>query len=415
MAAPPLADRAFDIVLWGATGYTGRLVAAYLAKKSARIAIAGRNRDKLEALRRDLAAETPSASQLPILLGDAKDSASLEAIAAQTRVVCATAGPFAQVGSGVVAACVKNGTSYCDITGEVQWIRKMIDAHHDDAQHKRARIVPCCGFDSIPSDLGVWMVQEHARKHLGRALSDIQLVVMDMRGGFSGGTAASLIEVLAEATRDRDIRRLLGNPHGLDPSPPSERRPEDRDQRGVRWDADVARWTGPFVMAGINTRIVRRTNALLGYAYGQPFTYGESTSFGVGPGGFARAALFTGGLGAFIGAATVPSLRELIMRRLPAPGEGPTKEQRDRGRFTIRLTGKLEPGGAPRVVGEVVGRSDPGYGETSKMLGEAALCLAQDERRLPERFGLLTPASAMGDRLLERLRTAGMTFETRDV
>jgi short subunit dehydrogenase-like uncharacterized protein len=414
-------DREFDVVLFGATGFTGRLVAEYLAKRSKpeglRWAIAGRNKDKLEAVKKDLVALEASLEGLAIVLADGHDQASLDALAPRARVVCTTVGPFAKHGRLLAAACARHGTHYCDITGEVPFIRASIDENHAKAEETHARIVHCCGFDSIPFDLGVHMLWDRANSD-GRTLAWVKGFASAVKGAMSGGTIASMLALMEEAGRDRDVRRLLANPYALDPDTTrggrGQRGPDGPDQQGVRYDADLGRWTGPFVMASINTRVVRRSNALLDHAYGREFRYSESMSFAKGPKGLAMASAMTAGLGAFVGAASFAPTREFLAKRvLPKAGEGPTKAQRDAGYFKVRLLGETEAdarGPATRLVGRVEGTSDPGYGETAKMLGESALCLAKDGGALPPRFGVLTPATAMGMRLVERLRTAGMTF-----
>jgi short subunit dehydrogenase-like uncharacterized protein len=412
---PPRGERPYDIVLWGATGFTGRLVAEYLVRHhgpSLRLALAGRSRDKLERVRADLRAADPSAASLPIVLGDAGDEASLEALAASARAVCATVGPFAKHGRGLVAACAAQGTDYCDITGEVNFVRDSIDRYHERARASGARIVHCCGFDSIPSDLGAYMVYEHVRARHGAKLGDVKFFVGETKGGFSGGTAASMLALVEEAARDRALRRLLADPYALSPDRAREPRLGDEgDQRGVRWDDDLKTWTAPFLMASVNTRVVRRSNALLDYAYGDRFRYHEAMSLPPGPKGALAAATVTAGLGGFVAAASFAPTRRALERLLPAPGEGPSKEQREAGYFRARIVARTDPRGPDvRVRGLVEGTSDPGYGETAKMLSEAALCLALEGDRLEAKGGVLTPAACFGMRLVERLRSAGMTF-----
>jgi short subunit dehydrogenase-like uncharacterized protein len=413
---PPRSERPYDVVLWGATGFTGRLVAEYLVRQKggARLALAGRNRDKLERVRADLRGADPSAASLPVVLADADDPASLEALADSAAVVCTTVGPYAKHGRGLVDACAARGTDYCDITGEVPFIRESIDRNHARATETGARIVHCCGFDSIPSDLGVYMIYDYARRHLGARLADVSYYVGETKGGFSGGTVASILHLADEMTKSRATRRLLADPYAL--SPDRAREPalgDERDQRGVRWSDELNAWTAPFLMAAINTRVVRRSNALLGYAYGDRFRYRESMSLPAGPKGALAAAAVTGGLTGFLAAAALPPTRKLLARALPAPGEGPSKEKRDAGYFRVRIVASTDPRDTPapaRVRGLVEGTSDPGYGETAKMLSESALCLALDREQLDSPGGVLTPASCLGMRLVERLRSAGMTF-----
>jgi short subunit dehydrogenase-like uncharacterized protein len=399
------ADRELEIVLWGATGYTGRLVAERLAADaSLRWALAGRDRARLERVREELAAGAPHARELPLLIGDAGDPASLAAIAARTRVVCTTVGPYAKHGSALVAACVGRGAAYCDLTGELPWIRRMIDAHHEAALAAGVRIVHCCGFDSIPSDLGVWMLHDAARAR-GRTLARVDALFGESSGGFSGGTFASLLGVLEEAQRDPAVQRLLDDPYALDPTPHSGG-PDGPDARGVSWEPRVGRWTAPFVMAAINTRVVRRSNAVAGHPYGRDFRYAERMTLPAGPWGLPAALAVAGGT-ALTGVATRrPALRRALARWAPKPGEGPTAAQRARGHFRLLLLATLDDGSALR--GHVADRRDPGYGSTAVMLSEAALCLARDPLASPG--GVLTPAASMGGALLARLRAAGMTW-----
>ncbi|MDB4942694.1 MAG: hypothetical protein JWP97_2228 [Labilithrix sp.] len=408
-------SREFDIVLFGATGFTGKLVADYLAtrvEKPRRWAIAGRSREKLEAVKRDLVARDARLDDLEVLVADGHDEASLDALVPRAAVVCTTVGPFAANGKKLASACARHGTHYCDITGEVPFVRSSIDENHAVAVERKARIVHCCGFDSIPSDLGVHMLWDHAKKQ-GGSLTWTKGFIGEMSGTASGGTAATVLAMAEEAVRDPKVRRLLGTPHALDPELPRTRNtdPFEQDVHGVAFDADIDRWTAPFVMAAINTRIVRRSNALVGY--GDGFRYREAMSLPRGPKGFLAAAAVSAGTVGFMLSAALPPTRGLLQRFvLPKPGEGPSKEQRDRGHFTFRLVaeGTGEGGRSMRALATVRGTSDPGYGETAKMLGESALCLAEDDALLEPRYGVLTPASAMGMRLVDRLRRAGMTF-----
>lgn len=409
-------SRKFDLVLFGATGFTGKLVAESVvrnhAKDGLRWALAGRNSEKLARVQAELSAIAPAAVAPEILIGDSADQASLEAIARQTGVVCTTVGPYALHGSELVAACVTHGTDYCDLTGEPHWIRRMIDRHQAAARKSGARIVHCCGFDSIPSDLGTLMLEQEALQRFGAPCREVKYLVTRLRGGASGGTVASIVNVVKEATNDRAVRAILADPYALNPE--GERAgPDGRDQIGIAREPDLPGWSAPFMMAGINTRIVRRSNALLGYLYGRDFRYSEVMAFGPNSGGLLKAAQATIGFGGFMAGLGIPPLRALLERRvLPKPGEGPNEEQRRRGSFEVTLIGKGQHGSdAFTLRGRVAGTSDPGYGETAKMLSESALCLALDGAELESPGGILTPASALGLRLIERLRRAGMTFE----
>lgn len=396
--------RTFDIVLFGATGFTGRLVAEYLARSSTGVtwALAGRSREKLEAVR-----DAIGAKDVEIRVADSHDAEALSKLAQETRVVCTTVGPYAKHGKALVDACAANGTHYCDITGEVPFVRRSIDDNHERALASGTRIVHFCGFDSIPFDLGVYLLWDHA----GRVpLAWAKGFCGRIKGGtFSGGSAASILNFVEETARDPGIRKLAGNPHALDPDPKATPRDaRDDDQRGVRYDDDLGTWTAPFLMAAVNTRVVRRSHALLGY--GGSFRYKEAMSLPPGPRGLVASSIATLGLGAFVGAAFFPPTRKLLEKAiLPKPGEGPSKEKRDSGWFEVHVLAETEDG--RKLRGLVKGTSDPGYGETSKMLAESALCLAKDD--LASKGGVLTPAAAMGATLIARLRSAGMTWDVR--
>ncbi len=410
----------FDVVVLGATGFTGRLVAEYLARSQdshrARWALAGRDLKKLEEVRRGLASLTPSCAELPLLVADAKDPASLDALVPRTRVVCTTVGPYARYGNDLVAACARAGTDYCDLTGEVQWMRRTIDAHHEQARATGARIVHTCGFDSIPSDLGVLMMQEHMREKHGGHLGSVRLYMGPMRGGASGGTVASMLQALDEVMADPSVRRIVANPRALDPDPRQPRNPAERDVTMVRYSQEAGQWTGPFVMASVNTRVVRRSHALLGYPWGHDFHYTEVAGYGGGVKGLARATSMTTGLGGALLALQVKPLRKLLQAKvLPAPGQGPSAEERERGYFVAQLLGEgtsPRTGREVRLKGKVAAKGDPGYAATARMLSESALSLAFDV--IPTQGGVLTPAACMGMQLVERLRKAGMTFEVKE-
>jgi short subunit dehydrogenase-like uncharacterized protein len=399
-------SREFDLVLFGATGFTGRLVAERLAASSEplRWALAGRDRAKLERVREGLASQNPACAELPILTGDATDAAQMDAIAQRARVVCTTVGPYARYGMELVGACARAGTHYCDLTGEPHFVRRSIDAFHDVARASGARIVHCCGFDSIPSDLGTLLLQDEMIRRFGHPAEQVTAFFGETRGGFSGGTIASMMNLLDEAKRDRSVRRILGNPYALDPDP-TRGGPDGSDQKGIGWDGAQHAFTAPFVMAAINTRVVRRSHALLGHPW-PGFRYREVTSFPGTARGLAIATGYTGALAAFLAAAQIPALRRQMEKRLPKPGTGPGLEAREHGRFVVRIVGER---GGDRLVVKVSDRTDPGYGSTSKMLSQSALCLAKDA--LASGGGVLTPATAMGLRLIERLRVDGPQFE----
>jgi short subunit dehydrogenase-like uncharacterized protein len=395
--------RDFDVVLFGATGYTGQLVADHLAAHGggARLALAGRNRERLQHVASEIRAST-----LPLLVGDGQDPAFVTQLAKRAKVVCTTVGPYSLYGERLVAACVDQGTSYCDLTGEVNFVRNMIDRYEERARQSGARIVHSCGFDSIPSDLGTFYLQEQARARWGAPADEVRARVTKMRGGSSGGTIASGQEVMKATQNDPALRKLLLQPYCLNPTG-EQSGPDPADRYSPQKDPDFG-WTGPFIMAACNTRIVRRTNAVLGYPYGRNFRYDEAIATGRGVKGLAAASGISVGTIGMVIAMTVPPLRKLSERYLPKPGEGPTREQRETGYFVYELVGTRA---ADKIRVRVSADRDPGYGATSKMLGQAALCLALDADRLPVQGGSWTPASAMGMALVDRLNKVGVRFE----
>jgi len=402
-------NRDFHLIVWGATGFTGKLVVEYLLGRygingDLHWAIAGRSKSKLEALKDELGGE---AGELTALTADSHDSQSLNTLASQAHVIISTVGPYAKYGSELVAACVENGTHYCDLAGEVQWMRKMIDLHEAAAKKSGARIVHACGFDSIPSDMGVYYLQQEAMRRFGKPCSSVKMRVRAMRGSASGGTIASMMNAVEEARGDREVARILVNPYSLNPE---NRRsgPDKRDQTGPVLDKTLDAWTAPFVMAGVNTKVVRRSNALMNFAYGDDFRYQEAMLTGAGVTGYLKAMQITLGLGGVILAGSVSLLRSAMQKYLlPKPGEGPGPEQREQGFYKLIFVGKVD--GEQSLMVQVIGDRDPGYGSTSKIIGESGVCLALDE--LPVAGGFWTPASAMGEALLKRLpASAGLSF-----
>jgi short subunit dehydrogenase-like uncharacterized protein len=327
----------------------------------------------------------------------------------EARVVVSTVGPYALYGEPLVKACVETGTDYCDLTGEVQWIRRMVTRHEAAARASGARIVHCCGFDSIPSDLGVHVLQRGAQRRYGAPLERVRLRVKAMRGGASGGTVASLLNVLKEVGHDKSLRAELANPYSLcvGGDAPATRQP---NVAGAVFDKAFGSWVAPFVMAGINTRVVHRSNALTGWRYGREFRYDEAVLMGRGLRGRLGALGTAVGLGGFMVAASIGPLRSLLERFvLPKPGEGPSPEAQRTGFFDLRLHGVTADGKTLR--GKVTGDRDPGYGSTARMLLQAAACLASDTPKDALPGGFWTPATAFGDRLVERLEArAGLTF-----
>jgi short subunit dehydrogenase-like uncharacterized protein len=400
--------RTYDIVLFGATGFVGRLLAGYLAEHApagTRIALAGRSPQRCADVRDAL---PEAARDWAVLPADASDADALNALAARTRVLVTTVGPYARYGLPVVEACARAGTHYADLTGEVLFVRDAIDRVDAVAQETGARIVHACGFDSIPSDLSVQMLAERAMADGAGGLTDVRLVAT-LRGGLSGGTIDSMRAQLEALEQDRSRRRVVGDPFALSPdrsAEPDTRQPRDAGPPSRTPDG---RWTAPFVMAPFNTRIVRRSNALQGWAYGRGLRYGEVMGCGRGPLGALTATGLTAGLAGMLAAMSFGPTRGLLDRVLPAPGSGPGEDARAKGWFRMVVDAETEGGRSYRAT--VAGPGDPGYAATAVMLGESALALALDENRLPRRAGSLTPATALGDVLMERLRAAGHTYE----
>jgi short subunit dehydrogenase-like uncharacterized protein len=398
-----VSTREFDLIVWGASGYTGRLVATALAaaaRPGLRWALGGRDARRLEAVRGSLGGGPE------LVLGDAHDPASMTALARRTRAVAATVGPFARHGTALLAACVAEGTHYADVTGEVPWMRRSIDAHHAPARANGTRVVHACGFDSLPSDLGVWLLQRAALARHGRPCAEVEHVFGPMAGGVSGGTAASALALLDDAVADPALRRALADPDLLAPgaAPAARAREAWWPQR----DPHGGRWTAPFPMARVNERVVRRTRALLGEPWGAGFRYRERWFVG----GWARAAA-VGAVGRAGPAllAIGPLRRAVEARWLPPPGGGPDDATRARGYFRSTLVGWIDGVRAPVVV-RTASDLDPGYGATAVMLGEASSCLALGDAGAEG--GVLTPAVAFGDRLVERLGRGGVHFTVED-
>ena len=407
-------DRELDVVVFGATGFAGRLVAGYLAGHApggVRVGLAGRSQRRLADVRAGLGA---AAAGWPLLVADSADPVSLAALARAARVVVSTVGPYQAQGLALVQACAGAGTDYADLTGEVLFIRDSIDHCHDAAARSGARIVHCCGFDSVPSDLGVLLLYQAARADDAGDLQDTTLVVTALRGGISGGTLASLMGQQEEVRVSAARRQLAGDPYALSPdraAEPDLGREHDLD-RGA-YDGDLRMWVGPFPMAGINTRVVRRSNALQGWAYGRRFRYREVTGFGASPAAPLLAVMTGAGLKAAQAGLEFGPSRALLGRLLPAPGQGPGEKTRRTGYFRLQIHTRTSAG--VRYLAEIGAQGDPGYAATSVMLSEAGLCLALDRDQLPSRAGVLTPATAMGTALAARLRSAGHTLATRQV
>lgn len=396
--------REHDVVVHGATGFVGRLTAAYLARAApagTRVALGGRSRQRLEAVRDELGVDWP------VVVADSADDTALRAMAASAVAVATTVGPYARYGLPLVAACAAAGTHYADLTGEALFVRDAIDASHDVAVGTGARIVASCGFDSVPSDLGVLLTAEAAAADGAGTLTDTTLVLVSARGGVSGGTIDSMRGMVDVLTADRAQRKALTDPYSLSPDRAAE--PDlGRESDAAAISRVDGRWTGPFVMGPHNTRIVRRSNALQDWAYGRTFRYRELMGFGSSPAGPVLAAATAGGIVAIGAGLALTPTRRLLDRLLPKPGEGPSVTTQEKGHFTVEITASTTRGARYRTT--VSAKGDPGYAATAVMLGESALCLALDP--LTSGGGVLTPATAMGTRLADRLRTAGFTMRT---
>jgi trans enoyl reductase len=411
------AERDFDIVLYGATGFVGKLTADYLARAGggARIALAGRSIDRLRAVRDSLG---ESAADWPLLPADASQPSTLAAMAEQARVVVTTVGPYAKYGMPLVEACAGAGTDYADLTGEAPFVRESIDHFHKQAIDTGARIVHSCGFDSIPSDLSVYALYRKAGDDGTGELGDTTFVVRGFSGGLSGGTIASMTELLRMASSDPEVRRMINDPYTLTTDRGAEpelgRQPDLPWRRGKEIAPELAGlWTAGFVMAPYNTRVVRRSNALQEWAYGRRLRYAEVISLGSSVAAPVASAAITGATNGIFGLGSrffrlLP--RALVERIVPKPGTGPSEAARERGYYKAETYATTTTGA--RYVVTIAQQGDPGYKATSVLLGESGLALALDRDRLSDLRGVLTPAAAMGDALLERLPKAGVSLHT---
>ena len=397
----------FDVVLWGGSSFVGKLVAEHLHQRygvdgGLRWAIGGRNRRKLEATRASLGA---GAERLPIIVGDARDRQFLDSMVVSTKAVLSTVGPYALYGKELILACAAGGTDYCDLAGEIPFIQEMMDQHGGKAQASNARILNCCGVDSLPSDLGVWALNEIAQKQFGCGIAHVTTEVKSFKGGFSGGTILSLGKMRNDAARDAKVAAILDNPYAI--CPPGRR-------RGVAQpDIDAVRrslsgtWLGPFFMAIVNTRVVHATNAHLDYPYGIDFTYDEGWDVG---GRLAASAL------SVVSRMFYRAYRSRLMRTLlnatmlPRPGDGPSRKAREEGQFEFHLTARTRS--EHRLTLVVRGDRDPGYGASSRMIGEVAVCLAKDLPKSGLPGGFWTPGAAIADKIIPRLvKNARMNFD----
>ena len=387
-----MSEREFDVIVFGASGYTGKLVVEYMGKEygneeSIRWAIAGRNKDKLSSVKKDLNLN----ERVSIIEVDSTNKDSLDSMTSSAKCILTTVGPYQLYGSSLVQSCSENGTDYVDLTGEPGWMYEMIYAHQDTAKNSGARIVFSCGFDSIPFDLGVYFVQQAAQEKYGKPAKHVRGRVKAMNGEFSGGTIASLGATMATLKEKPELIQVLSNPFSLTEGFEG---PAQLDDSKVLLDEKLNMWVAPFVMAPINTKNIHRSNALLGHAYGEDFCYDEMMIAGEGEEGKQIADVMN-------------SSNPMGGDNLPQPGEGPSKESRKQGNYDVLFFADFDEGS---IEARVTGDMDPGYGSTSKMIAESALCLIQDCEDLSG--GMYTPAPAMGEKLIKRLtKNAGLTFD----
>lgn len=406
--------RKYDLILWGATSFVGQITAQYLADKyginnNLKWAIAGRNRDKLNNLINNLAL-----NDIDILVGDSNDYDFLMTMTESTAVILSTVGPYLKYGEKLIQACVHTGTDYCDLTGEAPFVRKMRDLYHEKAKESGSRIINCCGVDSIPSDLGVYYLNNQAQKKYGGGeyINKATCCITAFKGGFSGGTLASLLNMIDSTRNDKGISETQNNPYALcnygytDEHQPDVKQPSLNKIRKYQSSSQNKNWLAPFVMASINTKIVHATNSLLNYPYSKDFIYSEYLAVS----SYLRAFLIKSSLGALLLSLNIKPTRWLLEKYfLPKPGEGPSKQQQDEGFFVYYIDG--ETINNKKITVKITGDKDPGYGCTAKMFAEAGVCMAFDRSKSDVPGGFWTPAAAMGNYLIDRLmKNSGMTF-----
>ena len=407
-------NRPYAVVLYGATSFVGQITAKYLSQfladsNDVEWAIAGRDEEKLKKLQSEIS-DSGSAKKVDIIIANSNDEASLDEMTKQAKVVISTVGPYLKYGEPLIKSCANNGTDYVDLTGEAIFIKDMMDKYQDTASQSGARIVNSCGFDSIPSDLGVYFTQQQAEKQFDEVCEKIHMRVKAAKGGLSGGTVASMATIFEEVGKDKSRRKQVANPYLLN---------DDADVPNVRqknvskpeYDSEHGRWLAPFVMASINTRIVHRTNQLTDYEYGREFKYDEAMWMKDGVKGQLTSYALSAGLFGFATTMMFKPSRELLSKHvLPKSGSGPSKSEQENGYFDIRFFGYTASNDS--ISTKVTGDRDPGYGSTSRMLAQSALCLAQDISHKDIKGGFWTPASAMGDKLIARLEEhSGLSFE----
>ena len=404
-----------DLIVFGATGFTGKLVIEYLIKnygtKNQKFtwAIAGRDKAKLEELKQSFIGIDSQSVNIETYVADSFNSQSLDILTSSCRIIISTVGPYLKYGLPLVESCVKNHTNYCDLTGEVPFIRESIDLFHEKALNNKCRVIHSCGFDSIPSDLGVLLLQKNSLEKFNKVCEKVNLYVRSIKGGVSGGTISSMINIKKYIHSHPDKRNVLKSPYSLNPIDKINNSTRQPVLKSVRWDNSFNKWTSPFLMSGVNTRVVQRTNAIAEFSYGKNFRYNEVSSFDSGLNGFLKAfnmlmTLF------FLQLSLRTNLLIWVLKKtiFPKPGEGPSKHKMKNGFFKMKIIGFINKIRKNSVT--VTGDSDPGYSATAKMLTESAICILLNENRIPKKYGVLTPASGIGLILIERLKEKGISF-----
>lgn len=410
-----MTNESYDLIIFGATSFVGKIVAEYLTTNygingDVRWAAAGRSEVKLQELRTALGAQ---ARDLSLLCADAQDEQALHSLCEKTKVILSTVGPYALYGESLVKVCAQSGTDYCDLTGEPQWIKQMIDRYESTAQQSGARIVHCCGFDSIPSDMGVYFLQQQSLERYKQPCNNVKMRVVGALGGFSGGTLGSLLNVAEEAANNPALQQELKDIYSLTPLT-NEQRPQQHSIGKATYDDDIDKWVGPFMMAPINERVVHRSNALSDYSYSKNFRYNEAMAITSGPIGYLGAAMLSGMSSLVELATSVTPLRKLIHRLFITPGSGPSEKAQEKGFFDIVITGTTITGEMMQVT--VGGDRDPGYGSTSRMLVQAGISLAHDISLSEKPGGFWTPATVFDQRFIQRLGdNAGLSFAIVDI
>ena len=402
----------YDVVIFGATSFVGQIIVRYFcdqfssadAEEKVSWAVAGRSEAKLNEVK-----SLVGDKDIPTIVANADDLDAMRGMCEQTRVVMSTVGPYALYGDTLIQACVETGTDYCDLAGEIQWIKRVQDKYSTAALASGARIVHSCGFDSIPSDMGVYHLQQHAQQTLGQACSEVTLRIKAASGGFSGGTFASMVNANDEMAADPELRALLEDTYAICP----DDYPKQAKQHSIlsaSYDENFASWSTPFMMAPINEPVVLRSNALSNYSYGKDFHYNEAILTAPGTGGKIAAVIIDKIMKAFVAATDISLFKPLIMKMMPSPGEGPSPAAQEKGFYDIRFVGRTNDGQEIRT--RVTGDRDPGYGSTAKIIAQSAVCLAKDIKKDEKAGGFWTTATIFDQRLISRLcKNAGMTFD----